>query len=479
MNFSAHTTWGPGQTGAVIYATTAGSSGNSLIKIVDNGVTSSATTLAVANASEILRGVRFGPVIAPPAIVTPPSSTTAVAGQEVDLTVAATGTGPLSYQWALNGTNIAGATTSVLAIPNAQPTNGGSYTVVVSNPVGTSVTNSPAAVVALTAFNPASSSLPLVGWWILNDGPGSTAADSSSFGDTASLNNFADANNAEWVAPGLDSYAYALNFDDTNGDDNVVVAPDQPQLNFSNNLAFTLAAWINCSNVAQTNGAGIIAKGIGSGGEQYTLDLFTNAGVLNFRFYVRNAAGLTLAGTPVYGGPPTIGTWEHVAATYDGYSGIMAIYTNGVLAGSATAQSSSLFYTTWNVSIGNRTQSSTNQNYVLPFIGEMQDTRIYNVALGQADIQSVYATLAPVSAPSNPKITTVGFSSPGMLSIMATNGTPNMAYRLMETTNLAIPETNWNVVQSGAFDNNGNLSITFPVVNPADKQEFFSIQNPK
>src|SRR5262249_11053861 len=54
------------------------------------------------------------------------------------------GSGPLSYQWQLNGQNIAGATSSVLTEPVA---NAGSYDVVVSNAIG-SVT-SPAATIGL------------------------------------------------------------------------------------------------------------------------------------------------------------------------------------------------------------------------------------------------------------------------------------------------------------------------------------------
>jgi pectate lyase len=42
----------------------------------------------------------------------------------------------LQYLWLFNGNPIAGATTSALTIPNAQPANAGTYTVVVANPAG-------------------------------------------------------------------------------------------------------------------------------------------------------------------------------------------------------------------------------------------------------------------------------------------------------------------------------------------------------
>jgi hypothetical protein len=74
-------------------------------------------------------------------------------GSTVTLAVTATGTAPLSYQWQVNGTNlvngghirngptISGATANVLKISNAQTTNSGIYTVIVTNVAG-SVTSS-------------------------------------------------------------------------------------------------------------------------------------------------------------------------------------------------------------------------------------------------------------------------------------------------------------------------------------------------
>jgi len=58
-----------------------------------------------------------------------------VAGTNVTFTVVATGTAPLSYQWAFNGTNIVGANSDQLTLTNVQPADAGSYSVVVSNSV--------------------------------------------------------------------------------------------------------------------------------------------------------------------------------------------------------------------------------------------------------------------------------------------------------------------------------------------------------
>ncbi|HOX55590.1 MAG TPA: immunoglobulin domain-containing protein [Candidatus Paceibacterota bacterium] len=70
------------------------------------------------------------------AIITPPANGTAYQGSNATLTVTATGTQPVSYQWRFNGENVAGATTSVLTRSPAQTSHSGNYDVVVSNAFG-------------------------------------------------------------------------------------------------------------------------------------------------------------------------------------------------------------------------------------------------------------------------------------------------------------------------------------------------------
>jgi hypothetical protein len=80
-----------------------------------------------------------------PVIVTQPvGGAISIGGNEV-LSVGATGTGPMSYQWKLNGANISGATRSQLTMNPIQFTNAGSYSVVVSN-AGGAVASGPALV---------------------------------------------------------------------------------------------------------------------------------------------------------------------------------------------------------------------------------------------------------------------------------------------------------------------------------------------
>jgi hypothetical protein len=69
-------------------------------------------------------------------ITTQPVSVMANPEAAVQLSVAATGTGPLTYQWRKNGAVLEGATSPVYALAAAQLSDAGSYDVVVSNLVG-------------------------------------------------------------------------------------------------------------------------------------------------------------------------------------------------------------------------------------------------------------------------------------------------------------------------------------------------------
>ena len=73
---------------------------------------------------------------APAGIAIQPQGQFVVQGSNTTLTVTASGTPAFTYQWRFNGATLPGATTSSYLISNAQPTNSGNYSVVVSNTFG-------------------------------------------------------------------------------------------------------------------------------------------------------------------------------------------------------------------------------------------------------------------------------------------------------------------------------------------------------
>jgi PKD repeat protein len=84
-----------------------------------------------------------------PSITNQPASQVVTAGSNVTFTVGALGNPPLKYTWRLNNSPINNATNALLTIPNAQLTNAGTYSVIVTDLVGT-VTSSNATLTVVT-----------------------------------------------------------------------------------------------------------------------------------------------------------------------------------------------------------------------------------------------------------------------------------------------------------------------------------------
>jgi hypothetical protein len=76
-----------------------------------------------------------------PFVTTQPESQTVGEGTNVTFNVAAGGTPPLSFQWQLDGTNVVGATNSWLTLSNPQAAAEGTYTVTVTNSVGSATSD--------------------------------------------------------------------------------------------------------------------------------------------------------------------------------------------------------------------------------------------------------------------------------------------------------------------------------------------------
>jgi hypothetical protein len=93
-----------------------------------------------------------------PTITTQPASQTVTLGQPATFGVTANGTGPLAYQWYMNGIAISGATSSTYTTPPTTSSNNGAvYTVTVANSAGSVTSNS--ASLAIPNSSPIATSL--------------------------------------------------------------------------------------------------------------------------------------------------------------------------------------------------------------------------------------------------------------------------------------------------------------------------------
>ncbi len=98
-------------------------------------------TVAATNASGTttqsftitVQAAPVAPAIPPPAAV----GRVVASGQSLTLSISASGTGPLSYQWKRNGLALPGATATNYTIPSASARDGGYYQVVATGPGGT------------------------------------------------------------------------------------------------------------------------------------------------------------------------------------------------------------------------------------------------------------------------------------------------------------------------------------------------------
>jgi hypothetical protein len=92
--------------------------------------------LASNEIAAIYNAGRSGKCPLPPGIVAQPTNQTVQPGGTAVFSVVANGTGPLSYQWSFNGTNLNGSTGTSLTLVNVQPNQGGVYTVSITNAGG-------------------------------------------------------------------------------------------------------------------------------------------------------------------------------------------------------------------------------------------------------------------------------------------------------------------------------------------------------
>ena len=121
---------------------------------------------------------------APPTISAQPQSQSRFVGETAALSVTAAGTG-LTYQWKLNGKDIAGATNATYAIASVQTSDAGKYVVTVSNPGG-----KVDSLEATLTVQGGSLTSGLSGHWKFDETQGTNAADSSTFNNPGELVNF-------------------------------------------------------------------------------------------------------------------------------------------------------------------------------------------------------------------------------------------------------------------------------------------------
>ena len=227
-------------------------------------------------------------------------------------------------------------------------------------------------IASATTLSPASG---LVAAYAFGEGAGTTTADATGKGHTGTLQG-----GASWTASG--KYGSALSF---NGSTSYVDLGNAADLQLTGSM--TWSAWIFASANPPDDGQ-IIAK---SGGAGWQFKTSPDTGVHTFGVGVSPDAGSL---TQRYSATVRqLGTWYHVAGVYDATARTLNIYVNGVLdngALSGTVPASQYNNAAENVTVGRRSGG-------FYFAGTIDEVRLYNRALSQAEIQSDMNT--PIAGP--------------------------------------------------------------------------------
>lgn len=121
-----------------VYATTTETSANRLVAVLDQGSSSTATTLATANTSNtIFRGLAWSPgssTCIPVSVVTTSNNAPICSAQNLSLNVTAAGSAPITYTWL----GVGSINSSSIANPIVNNSSSGTYTVFLANACGSS-----------------------------------------------------------------------------------------------------------------------------------------------------------------------------------------------------------------------------------------------------------------------------------------------------------------------------------------------------
>lgn len=368
----------------------------------------------------------------PPTITSQPSNRNVVPGSTTTFSVTASGTGTLTYQWRRNGVNltdggnISGANTPTLTINNVSAGDSAVYTVVVSNPSG-STTSSPA---VLTTFS-GSITDRLAGYWKFDETSGFIASNSAPGGVNGVLNNYVD--NSGWSTGKVGG---SLIFDGAS--QFVSVANFTKPTN-----AVSASAWIFqdvpatgssiIANPAPVNNAGLPMSPFDMG--------LTGQGDLRALITVGPNNYIARAGDT---NPVPLGTWEHVAFVANGSQ--LTLYTNGSVA--ATVDYSGPLANPAAACLGiggylDPTTCNTLDGARLPWAGRLDEVALWTRALGASEVQAIYAAGQTNGGLNNIPVQGVAprFNPP----VRNANGTVTFTWtgtgRLQQNTNIMTPNT--------------------------------------
>jgi hypothetical protein len=467
----------PGYAGAVVI----GSELDQPASATWNGMLADVAVFAGALTQSEITNVMAGDfsafIVAPPGIVGQPQNQTEPPGSTATFSVGADGQAPFQYQWYFNGTNelsSAGnptATNATLVLTNLQFSQSGAYSVVVSNTSG-AITSQPALLLVYDAAQTT-----LVGLWRFNETNGTTVLDSSGLGNNGTMTG--ENGNVPARVAGQAGFGGALRFTNDGTDHAYVTIPDNDSLMIGQTAtnAWTITAWA----YEDSDGTGDFVATYGrimviDDGTAFQLESGAdNNGVIDDEMYTWSRANMPWqvywgTVTPLSGSvAPLLDQWVHWAVVYDGTN--LTLYRNGntgtnggVAFQPATAPLGGYFGFQDGILIGSEMAQYGNRNWN----GMLDDVAVFNIALSQAQIQTVMAGDFSAFVP-RPPLSASGSSGNIVLSWPAAQAT----FQLQSTPSLA--PASWAGVTNVPAPNGSTLTVTLPA---GTGTQFFRLVGP-
>jgi hypothetical protein len=403
----------------------------------------------------------------PPSITTQPQSRYLTAGSKAQFTAGGiNGTSPFTYQWKLNGTNIAqladaanfsGANSNTLTILSAANADAGSYLLYISNSIGYTISSN--ATVTIQATN-------LVGRWLDGSTAGNNLLDVSGYSLATNHGaylvgggNYMLTNDVPLNKTGQSIYLF-------NGDTGLVVSNSTTlDPGYDNtfddriNNAITVTCWAkgwpgNWNPFVCKYGETTPSP---FGGWQLRADAGNHP-----CWTLRGAGGTTngvAQGTADGGNPDDLAAssltftaadnvWHFYAGTYDASTGLRRLYVDGVYVATETNLQPYTLASIERLCIGARDSGTAIANF---FTGQLYDVRIYNYSLAGTALDTLYGQI-PGSPSTQPKSITTFTNSVAAFSVTGA-GTPPLTYQWrLNGTNINLLEDSTNF--TGA---NGNV----------------------
>ena len=451
------------------------SSNPSVLTVSSNGLvtavgTGSATISATFNGTTGISATISVPSSPPIITQEPAASDTFLQGATLTASVSNIGTTPFVYRWYFNSgtTPIYTSSSPTLTIPNVQPGNAGTYSVVISNVAGTVTSSSlSVSVMTPTPYEQAVQEYGPVAYWPMQETSGTTAYDVIG-GDNGVYTNFPTVQfSSSTVGQPGPSQSFFGGSSSSVLFENAIADIPVGQLNITN--AITVTAWIQQLVAEQ------FASIIGHGDDSWRITITENG-----------AAGDGIAGgndglTGSDANAPTTlntgdGNWHMVAYTYSGNpsqpnNGVL--YVDGVPVGtnSVTAPPTGDNLDVW---IGGSPDYSTNRIVAYAYIAH---AAVFNQAFTAAQMNGLFNGTYVAPPPPQQAFTFDGAPviSGTSLKFSLTSAASGTVY-LLSSTNLLTPISQWTPVWTNVLSGAGTITTNLSgAVHSGYKQQFYML----